>query len=906
MSRNTASLLLSDNPLVPVSAANVSAVAPGCAIGSLLPEAWHKRRVVCKYNGRYILRAGWVCSVQAGDVVEFHEIVEGDNALRSVLQIVVAVAAIVTGQYYGVYAALAVSVVGNLAINALLPIQAPQLNDQQAPGSVYNVQLSGNQARVDQAIPVIYGRHLVKPDYAGEPYTVYEDNDAYFHAVYTVGQGRYSIEQELIGRTRLGSYQDVLVARKLEPGEYPADVLPTVVSSREVPVQDMPQGRYVGGFTACAPQRKVHAVGLDFVFPRGLGNYNDEGNLTNWDVTWRVERREIDDQGNSLSDWMLLSNEIQSGTTNTPLRVTRYYPVAVQRCLIRVLRTSVYNNNQSVLNEIQWSGMKGYLADAAPLCPTATHYELKLRSSDQLSGLSQNQFALVVQRLLRVWNPVDGWTDDGDEVATRNPFHALADAWTNVDYVTTALPDSRVDLQSLYDLSLIAADRQDRFDYIFDGQVPGWQAAALIARTGRATPFRRNGVHTAVRDQLQTLTVTAFTSRNILPGSFSAQYLLPNSQTPDGIVAEYFDYRSWDWVEVECPAPGFTVTDPADPRYDGALPSMSKPVRKRYPGITGPTHCEREGLYDATVPVYRRKLPSWSTEMQGTLVAFGSEVLLAPAIARYGQSGDVAFWDSGTRVMGLTEPPDFSGTGPFYISLLRDDGSLADPITVTAGPGQNDVTLAASPDFTVIVDDGTRERPKYVFGDTVTQRQLVRVTGIEHQGADENGIQAYGISSTVDDDRVHQADNALLPTPGVIQDPVGEVTADPGTYFVNINNSDGFDEATGRLIIEHIFRSDGVERIKLSDASTRELINEWLIGSPAEPGVGAQYELLATVIAGSLSVDSSATGVWLSLSTTREFRALSVPLSSVQLQFRIRLAANLVEQDSAVIRIYPS
>jgi len=945
--RDLACVSWSDNPLAPLAQSRV--VVPGTTIGSLLPAGWERRRVVCKYNGRYILRVGWACPVQAGDTVEFHELVEGRNALRTILQIVVVAAAIFAPGAAGFAAntwqaaavGAAVSIGGSLLINALLPLELPQAQQQQSPGSVYNVAVSGNQARVDQAIPVIYGRHPVKPDYAGEPYFIYDENgDQIGHFLYCIGHGRFQIEQELIGRTLLGGFQDVTIHALLEPGELPTEVLATVVTSREVINLDLPEGRRVGGFSACAPNKRVRAIGLDFVCPRGQGI----------DITVQVTLREVDDHGNGLTGWSVLANETISGNTAKPTRVSKYYELPASiRAEIRVARTSLFDDDPGTPNEIQWAGLRGYLDAEAPLCPTASHYEFIIRASEQLSSLSSNQFCLVVQRLLRVWNPETGWTADGAEVATRNPFHALADAWTNPDYVAHPLADSRVDLATLHALSLTAANRQDRCDIIFDSFVSGWEAAGVIARTGRATPFRRNGVCTATRDQAQTVTRTAFDSRSILPGSFSAQYALPSDETPDGLIAEYFDYRSWDWVEIECPAPGYTVTDPDDPRYDALLASMSKPERKRYRGITGPKHCEREGLYDAAWPVYRRKSCSWSTELQGMLPAFGSEVAIAPAIPRiYAQSGDVAFWDADTLVMGLTEPVVFEDGETHYIRLIRDDGSLTAAIVVDPGPTAHDVVLAFAPDFTLVLDDGTRERPRYQFGTADVLNKLVRITDISHQGIGDDGSQSYALSATVDDVRVHQADNHLLPAPGEEQDlPVpgeggggggGGGGGDDTVLIVDMrtNYAVEWDMGAGDnhlVTVGMRFNPDGTLSKRITDAGGGtgwpggdsgwvdnptgvSGSGNWQRFAPVEPTDAAKYEVRATIISQVFDpADQSLTGTlgsWQGLGVERSWvmawdrgsASSALPAGRVvRLRLEVREITSGLVQDTATLQL---
>lgn len=937
--RDLACVSWSDNPLAPMAQSRV--VDPGTTIGSLLPAGWERRRVVCKYNGRYILRAGWACPVQAGDTVEFHELVEGRNALRTILQIVVVAVSIwvatplsAGGLGFGAAAGAAVSIGGSLLFNAFLPLEVPNVPQQQSPGSVYNVAVSGNQARVDQAIPVIYGRHLVKPDYAGEPYFTYDDQgDQIGHFLYCIGHGRFGLEQELIGRTLLGGFQDVTIHALLEPGELPTEVLATVVTSREVVGLDLPEGRRVGGFAACAPNKRVRAIGLDFVCPRGQGI----------DITVQITVREVDDQGNGLTGWSVLANETISGNTAKPTRVSKYYELPASiRAEIRVARTSLFDDDPGTPNDIQWAGLRGYLDAEAPLCPTASHYELVIRASEQLSSLSANQIGLVVQRLLQLpTEGEDGLFIGGPFVATRNPFHALVDSQTNADYVTHPLDRARIDLETMVVLAEGADARQDRCDIVFDRFVTGWDAAGAIARTGRATPFRRNGVFTATRDQVQQAAVTAFDSRSILPGSFSASYALPSEETPDGIIAEYFDYRSWDWVEIECPAPGYTVTDPDDPRYDVTLESMSRPERKRYRGITGPKHCEREGLYDAAWPVYRRKTCSWATELQGMLPAFGCEVLLAPAIPRlYAQSGDVAFWDADTLTAGLTEPVVFEVGEAHYIRLVRDDGSLTAAIAVDPGPTAYDVVLSFAPDFDLVLDDGTRERPRYQFGTADVLNKLVRITDITHQGVGDDGSQSYSLAAVVDDERVHTRDNHLLPAPGEEQDlPVpgeGSGGGDGGggddivlivdmrtTYSVEWQIEAG---DTHEVILGFRLNPDGSLSARVEDPTTDtgwvsdlfgvNPMRNWQRFAPVEDTDAALFEVRATYQGSQIfdPADSTLTGTigsWQGLGVTRAWELAwdrgSAPTDLIngrvtRLRLEVREAATGVVQDTATLQ----
>jgi hypothetical protein len=120
-------------------------------------------------------------------MIEWHELLQGGNTSRTVLQMVIIAVSLsvgnaagaVYGAQMGALAGMAVNLVGNMLLNVVLPIkQAGQQGTlaDQSPASVYNVSTSANQARLGQPIPVIYGRQPVFPDYAAQPYIEYIHN----------------------------------------------------------------------------------------------------------------------------------------------------------------------------------------------------------------------------------------------------------------------------------------------------------------------------------------------------------------------------------------------------------------------------------------------------------------------------------------------------------------------------------------------------------------------------------------------------------------------------------------------------------------------------------------------------------------------------------------------------------
>lgn len=555
-----------------------------------------------------------------------------------------------------------------------------------------------------------------------------------------------------------------------------------------------------------------------------------------------------------------------------------------------------------------------YLPTPALLNANTAHYEVVLRASDQLSQISQRDIALIVQASARSYVIGTGWLA---EAYTRTP------AWWALELASSAvwglgLPDARIDFASFVAFAATNDARQDRFDHVFDSALDAWSALQLIARAGRARVFRRNGMLTIARDEQATLGVTAYTPRNTVPHSMVVTESLPQREMPDGFVVEYCDLRTWLWTPVNCPCPG--------------VGTMVAPIRKRLEGITGPKHAQREGLYEAANLLYRRRVATCTTEMQGQLPAFMSAVRWLPDIPNYGQSGDVCFWDLPTRVMGLSEPPDWT-VGDLYLTLIRDDGSLTLAVLVTPGATAYDITLPAAPDFALVLNDGTRERPKYLLG-TVTGDELMKVSAIKDGGVSAEGAQLYVIEGVVDDPRVHAVDAALLPTLGEVQDAVtaGDSGSTGGGSLLLVSLSPHTIEdggvATSNTGVAFLLNNNGTARSTNFHAPfVVDHSGEWMQFGAIEVAQAALYEVRATYLGGTyagenhyyltdrlpgmptLPTAGSAIGSWLNLGTSRTWELtlnIDVPPFAVvsNLLIEIRDVATATVQASAAVTLF--
>ncbi len=774
---------------------------PGRSLRELQPVTTLPR--MCFYNGDIVLPEDldWVPS--ASDHVRFAVLPQGGGGGGSaaILGIIMIVAGIFIPGAQGLllmvggFAALATSLIPMPNMSALTDAQTP------TPSPTYSTQLGGNSARLGGAIPVLYGRHLINPDFASQPYSEFANDAAYnqdYYALLSLGHlgASYDIEALQLDDTDLSHFIEVQT-HLVGPGAGAAVTLvnPCVVNAVEVSGNDMKHGVYIGPFAACGPGLKSSVICIDIICPRGLYYANSDGSLGSKTITWLVEARKITDRGAVAGDWILLGNETLTAATNTQIRKTYRYATGADvlvgffalpstyplgRYEVRVSRQDVEDTNTRAAHAIQWAAMRAYVVKPAPLEPQATFLEVKMRATSQLTGLSSRKLSAIVQRHLPTWHPDTGWSDP---VVTNSIAWAFADVCRSTVY-GAGLPDARIDLQTLYELDQVWAERGDTFNGIFDKRITVWAALTAIARAGRARPIMRFGVITVVRDGQQDLPVALFNMRNIVRGSFSIDYELVDEDSPDGLETSYFDEETWSTQYVRKPVPG--------------VEESVNPANGTLMGVTNFAQAERETLYAVAAPVYRNAVVSFKTEMEGYLPSFGDLIAVAHDVVGWGISGDIEAWDDSTFTATATE--DLTWTvGDHYCVLADQYGDLIGPFKVVSGSEPRSMIFVDAPDGLEIYTGTERERTRFSMGPANNYAKMCRVIKLVPSSDDQ-----VSITAVVEDNRVHTADGWLPGTGGgtgrlaryapdgtPVYDAATEVQHSSYGFFSNVDNTVG-------------------------------------------------------------------------------------------------------------------
>lgn len=781
-------------------------------------------------NGQAVLRADWDQPIARGDLVAVVMLPQGgggSNPLRFILMIAVAMYAPQVGALafetatagMGLSSAaismgssiaqVAAGLVGMSLVNALVPPPKPPTPHQAAslaaPSPTYNLQAQGNMARLDQAIPVQYGRLDAFPDFAAQPYVEYAGNEQYLYQLLCLGQGEFDIEAVRIEDTPVENFAEVDY-EIVPPGGTITKFPTNVTSSVEVSGQELmgkESGTYTRSGTLITVTRTAHGLAtgkvvyLDFTSGAATdGAYTLT--VTGVDTFTVTDTASGTTSGNvEIQQYVGGYVAVASGTQANALGLDFVMP----RGLYEASATTgdLLDVSLSVVAEARtlddlgsptsaWTPLATQTYTAHTTTPqryslrlevAAGRYEVRCRRTDAkqtdarfgheilwgglraylpetrafgevtliaLRMRASNNLSAQASRKINVICtrklPVWDGAAWSAPTATASIAWALADACRNATY-GARLEDSRIDLAALLTLDAIWSARGDEFNGRFDSALSFWEAMSKIAVAGRAKPYMQGGIVRIARDGPQTVPVALFSMRNIVKGSFGIDYIMPSDDTADAVEVAYFDRNYW-----------------ASRRVVAALPDSvsTKKAKIDLFGVTEREHAYREGMYQAASNRYRRRMVKFSTEMEGFIPAFGDLIAIQHDMPGWGQHAEVTDWDEATRTLTLSEPLTW-GSGTHYVGLRTKAGGVDGPYAVTAGAADNQLVLGSSPAVTPYAGSAY-ERTHAVFGWAETWRQTAKVISVRPRGLYQVEIEAI-----TEDPSVHTAENGLIAPP---------------------------------------------------------------------------------------------------------------------------------------------
>lgn len=452
-------------------------------------------------------------------------LVPGDDALRSILSIVVSVAAVAFGGplagMLGITSQLGVSlvtagltVVGQLLVNALIPPPKPQERENR-----YSIGGWRNQVVPDGAVPVVLGRHRYAPPFAAMSWTEIVGDWQYIRSLFCFGYGPLALSEFRIGETALEEFDEVETeVRTGLPGDAPCSLYPRQIVEenvgaellRPLPRDDL--GEVIDGEPA-EEEPVIRTTGQDassasviLAFRAGLVAYK-KGKAKAHSVSVRIRQRLVTEEA-----WQPVATlDITAKKLELFYRQHTWELPSRGRWQIEVTMMTDEATSDQIQQGCTWAALQTIrpeypLAFSQPLALVA----VRIKATHQLNGTLDN-FSALVERPCLDWDHLSQtWVGR----ATTNPA-ALYRHVLQSPANPRPVADAGLDLQQLQDWHEYC--RVNGLTYSRPLDATGTtlrDVLAEVAAAGRATP-RHDGLRWGVTvDWPSSLIVDHITPRN--------------------------------------------------------------------------------------------------------------------------------------------------------------------------------------------------------------------------------------------------------------------------------------------------------------------------------------------------------------------------------------------------------
>lgn len=605
----------------------------------------------------------------------------GSKILRIVAVIAIAVLAVYTGgaaamAYTGaetVGAALAttsgmvvmagvstaVSLLGNMALNALIPPTTPSLDINSSadasPVSAPRYQLTGVQNRLAPYanIPRLFGKRRVYPLLAAQPYSELQGDTEYLRIALLVGWGPLRISDIKIGETAIENFSPEIEIREGWSTDAALTLFTRSVEQQNFSVTlDDP-----AVWTTRTTEPETAEISVDVSFPGGLAYFNDSGGRDAVTVTFSVQYRPVG-TGSWLTPTWLNSADDGFGSAGT-ISVTAADSAAIRRSgrfavtsgqyEVRLKRNEARGGNRTA-DAAYWTTLRYVTASAPIQQKNVALIAIRLKATGQLNGVP-NSINCVAESYLPVYNG-STW----NYAITRNPAWAYADLLRRRG-AETYIADDRIDLAAIKawaDACDATAPNASEPYWTFDGVIEGgsvFQNLKLVASHCRANYTMRDGKHSIVRDIAQTVPVQHITPRNSFGYSGKKSFV----DLPHALRVRFIN-SALGWQEDE-------VVVYADGYGDG---NSTRFETLDLPGCASATQAWREGRYYMAVGKLRPEEHVVTMDVEALRCTLGDYVLFSHDVISVGIMS--------TRIKSLTRNASNAVT-----AIVLEDEAYFDP-----------------------------------------------------------------------------------------------------------------------------------------------------------------------------------------------------------------------------------
>jgi predicted phage tail protein len=728
-----------NNPLDPSDATRGSRpFSPGQTLADLFPQVVRTEPMVYSVNGKIIDDLASY-RLKDGDWVVEMPSLRGGNAksiLRIVALIAVAVIAWEVAPYlvgeFGVLGgtgltaaqvAVGLTVAGSYLVNSMLPPPRPTTNtngDSMSSSPSYGIDGAKNTSAEGIAVPVVYGQFRMGGNII-DNFVVNDSDSQWLYMLINAGEGQIAgipTQSVLINNQPITTYKDYAVTvRDGSPFQAQLSDFPATVTPRNVNLQ------LTTDFKSFTTPGVCDRLRLDFVFPTGLFQINDDGNTISnsreievqyrkvGDTTWtpfnftnsdasytnvtqwlnpysqsasgqQVNQGSYDITGHEVPDengfWHNVAGALV-GTQITQLADENalngiYDILAAQRTTYRrsfvsqVLDQGQYEVQYRVTQPDSTDPKKVdqvWLSDVNEIILDDVRYNntallaLRIRLSDQLSSFPTVTY-INGGKVIRCWDETSqAWVMQ----ASSNPAWIVLDILTNARY-GGGCPLSRIDMGKFRDWATFCDAQGLTFNGIFDTQGNIWDAANEVARCGHAQ-LVAVGTKFSVTIERQDTPVMLFSVANMVQGSFKETWLSLEERANEVEVTFYDKTDNYTQKTVR-------VYD-ADAISNGTQQRTASITPR---GIVDSQRAFNEGQLLLNLNKYVLRTVEFSAPLEAIACTVGDVILVQHDMPAWGYAGRVEDGCT-TTSLNLDRTVEFEPGKSYQVLVHFDTGTVA-------------------------------------------------------------------------------------------------------------------------------------------------------------------------------------------------------------------------------------
>jgi hypothetical protein len=626
------------------------------------------------------------------------------------------------------------TVVGQLALNALVPPPVPGQPSQGVNEDVSFITGQSNRIAPFSPIPRLYGQRQFFPPIpmTARPYTELVGSDQYLRMMLILGYGPLDIggvtagagEALITEATSLtgdpikigGTAIDQIDGIEFEIGD-PDDVTLYVQSITELAVgvsldpSAAPTGRNQtitdGDSAIRTTETDTDEISLDVVFP-ALFSVSSDGDTRFVSVTFRVEYSPA-----GAGTWTTLDSAWEvSGRNRSPVRSSRRYTLPSSgEYDIRLTRVeSFYERGTDAFADGQWSVLRSIKRNERPFDVDDVVVMALRVPAESVSGIV-DRVSVEATSILDVWNG-SSWVAQ----STRNP------AWAYVDLLTgsatrSPMSKSNVDATTLKSWADWCDTEGLYFDAVYDADGTVFDRLREVASAGLgAWAISDDGAVSIIRD------IAGQTPRMLITPRIASGFRTERvfREFPHALRVQFIDPTTWEPTERIVYDDGYTAAN------------ATRFTQLRTIGVTDADQAWKLGRYHVAQLRLRPEVYTWQQGIQHLAFDRGDTVEVAQDSIlvglKWGRIKAVTVDGSGDALTAdVDELLEMESGTSYALKIQRRDGTIVTEGVTTVTPSTETVT------FDSPVED-LQEGDSFIFGVAGSESLLARITRIDPVG----------------------------------------------------------------------------------------------------------------------------------------------------------------------------